>query len=298
MRALVVHTGYVFCSLLLLGSASALAMQADWSLLSLVPQKSDIVVEAAPRQKAGQPRYFVLFTLANRIDYEDFLAVAAVDTALRIDRMIFTATNGATRETAEHSLIARGRFDGDHIRRSISSNQGLVDYRGVPVCVVPPVGRESSYFRQVRLLAILGSDLALFGTPDSVRVEIDRLLDGAAVDTLITQNVGLLNHSGDSWYLVRSPAQRASFAQLLGTLDSKLGDIGQANELFFGLRYGKRVELEYATASVLPTRTEPDRQQGAKSMLGKDGTETEVVVRIVRIERSRFEKWLELHKNR
>ena len=268
MRAIVVHTGYVFCSLLLLGSASALAMQADWSLLSLVPQKSDIVVEAAPRQKAGQPRYFVLFTLANRIDYEDFLAVSAVDTALRIERMIFTATNGATKATPEHSLIARGRFDGVHIRRSICLNPGPVDYRGVPICVVPPLGREISYFRQERLLAIFGSDLALFGTPDSIREEIDRLLDGTGVDTLIKQKAGLLNHNEDSWYLVHSPAQRASFARLLGTLDPKLGGM------------------------------EPDRQEGSKSMLERQGIETETVVKVVRIARSRFADWVELHSNR
>jgi len=282
--------------MLLLGNASGLAMQTNVSLLSLVPQKSDIIVEVAPLQKAGQPRYFVLFTLANRIDYEDFLAVAAVDPTLRLDRMIFTATNGATKATAEHSLIAGGHFDADRIRGRVSSNQGLLDYRGVPICVVPPLGRESSYFQQDRLLAILGSDLALFGTPDSIRVEIDRLLDGAVVDTLITQKVGLLNRKVDSWYLVHSPSQSASFAELLGTLDSKLGYIVQANELLFGLRYGKRVEFEYATRSILPARAGSDRQQGAKSMLGKEGTETEAVVKIVRIERGRFGKWLELHK--
>ena len=168
----------------------------------------------------------------------------------------------------------------------------------MPICVVPPLGREISYFRQERLLAIFGSDLALFGTPDSIREEIDRLLDGTGVDTLIKQKAGLLNHNEDSWYLVHSPAQRASFARLLGTLDPKLGGMEQEHELFFSLRYGKQVEVEYATTSLLHTRTGPDRQEGSKSMLERQGIETETVVKVVRIARSRFGDWVELHSNR
>jgi hypothetical protein len=196
-------------------------MQTDIRMLSLAPQGSEIIVGISPGPRTHAAREFVLFTFASRIDYEDFVALAAADPALRIDRLMFTAAAGASKESAEHSVIVSGHFDADRIHRSLSVNAlGTLEYRGVPASVVRPLERERSYFWQERILAIVGTDLAIFGTPNSVREEIDRLLDGAVADSLIARRLRELRHKNDSWYLVRSAVQRAEFAKLFRSLNS------------------------------------------------------------------------------
>ncbi len=143
-------------------------------MLSLVPPTSQIVAGVTATPRTRREGSFVLFTVANRIDYEDFLAIAGSDSLLQLDRLIFTATVGATNADAEHSVIVSGRLRADRIARSGEYLSGLQEYRGIVMVGVRPLERERAYFRQDRLLAIIGSDLAIFGTPNCVREELDR----------------------------------------------------------------------------------------------------------------------------
>jgi len=163
----------------------------------------------------------------------------------------------------------------------------------VAVLPVGPFEREHAYFQQDRQLAVVSPTLAIFGTQLTVLEEIDRFLDGTAVDRLIAQSLGLLNTQQDSWFLVRSPVLRAEFARILQGLDPALGEIGSTEQLLFGIRYRREVELEFVT------NAEPSQEKrlylnaSSKKMFRDEGDQAITTVRVVKIARDRFNKWLE-----
>ena len=293
MKVIVALAGSVFIQMALFECAVAHGSPADLKMLSLVPPGSEIVAGIAPTATTRHHGSFVLFTLANRIDYEDFLSLASADPFFQIDRLVFTASAGPSAATAEHSIIVSGRLQPEFIYKSVKYSSTSLDYRGVVVSVVRPLGRERSYFRQDRLFAVIDRNLAIFGTPLTVKEEIDRLLDGTGANHVIVQKVELLNAADDSWYLVRSPIRCAEFTDVLKKLDPGLSEAAGLDEMLFGIRYGKAVDFEFAAKTDVINQGESlGVQASVKRMFRVEGDRSIPAMREVKVGRGQFERWL------
>jgi len=290
MRVIVAQALSVLMEVMLFGSAVARGLAADLRMLSLVPPESQIVAGVVAAERARHQGRFILSNVANRIDYEDFLSLAAGDPLLEIDELIFTAAAGPS--GVEHSVIVSGRLQRDRIYRSAGYPASAQDYRGMVVLLVRPFDRERAYFQQDRLLAIISPNLAIFGTLSSVRKEIDRFLDGNAADSLIVQRVSLLNSEDDSWYLVRSLVRRAEFVGVLTRLDPALSEIDTAEELLFGIRYRKQVEIEYVTNAVPNPERDLHLNAPARKMFRDESDQLRPAVCVVKVARRRFGEWV------
>ncbi|WP_109485422.1 hypothetical protein [Occallatibacter savannae] len=292
MRVMVAQACSVLMLAVLQGSVAGRGMPLDLRMLSLVSPQSQIVAGVTATPRTRRQGSFLLFTIANRIDYEDLLALAASDASLQIDRLILTATAGASNADAEHSVIARGRLRPDRIARSGEYPSGVQEYRGIVTLGVRPFARERAYFRRDRLLAFIGSDLVIFGTPSCVREEIDRFLDGAVAEPSLVRRISLLNGEDDSWYLVRSPGRQAEFSSLLKSLDEALSGVGSGEGLLFGIHFGKQVEFDYITEYGSDISRTPALQVAMSRSFRGEADGMEASVRVVRVGRRRFENWL------
>lgn len=292
MKVIKAQAWSVLIELVLLGSTTARGLPVDLPLLSLVPAGTQILAGIGPSEKPQRLARFFLFTVANTIDYEDFISLAGADPSLQIDELIFTASAGSSPANAEHSVIVSGRLQHVRIYRTSGNSSGALDYRGVVVLPVRPFDRERAYFQQDRLLAVLSPTLAIFGTKATVQEEIDRFLDRSAPDPKIAQSLGLLNSRYDSWYLVRSPMRRAEFARILNGLSPALSEFGNAEQLLFGIRYRKRVEFEFATIAAPSPERRLDLNGSSKEMFRDENGHAITTVQVVKIDRDRFDKWL------
>ena len=140
MKIVVAQAWSAFVLLVLFGSALAHGSPADVKMLSLVPPGSEILAEIVQTPTTRHHGGFVLFTLANRIDYEDFLSLESADPLLHIDRLVFTASAGPSGAAPEHSRIVSGRLERERIYRSVESSATSKEYRGVAVLLVRPLG--------------------------------------------------------------------------------------------------------------------------------------------------------------
>ena len=110
----------------------------DHDLLSLVPPDVQIVAGMNAMTPDRQQDSFLLITHNNMVDLEDVLALSGADDPRVIEQVVFVA-GGLSGGLSEHSLLARGHFDRDHIYRSVSSGGAAVDeYRGIKLLVFQP----------------------------------------------------------------------------------------------------------------------------------------------------------------
>src|SRR5262249_6604721 len=124
------------------------------------------------------------------------------------------------------------------------------EYRGIPVMVVLPFGREQEYFTDTRWLAILESKIAVFGTENSVRLELDRYLGQSEAEAALVEKLKHLNKSDNTWSVVGAPMPGRHLRGIFGLLDPGLGAALESGGVFeFGIAFGNRdVTLHYELA--------------------------------------------------
>jgi hypothetical protein len=222
-------------------------LSADQKLLSLVPPGARIVAGMDSPPPKGQPGSFVLITHNNRLDLQDYLAVTGVDSSRVVRHAIFVASNDDVGQLDEHSLLMIGHFDQARIYKSAQEGGATANnYRGVAILEVPPFARERRDFSDVRWLAILDSDILLFGTISNVREELDRYLAGSTADPYLAAKLGQLRRDDETWCVMSVAAQNREIQQSLVGLDPALAKLVEDADTFqFGIRYHKQVEFEY-----------------------------------------------------
>jgi hypothetical protein len=281
------------------------ALSADQKLVSLVPPGAEVVAGMDTPPPKDQPGSFVLITHNNTVDLQDFFALTGVDSARIVHHVIFVAIHGETTQLAEHSMMAHGQFDQARIYKSaVDGGATVFQYRGIPVVEIEPFAREQAEFHDSRWLAIVDSDLLLFGTISSVRQELDRHLDRRAADPLLDHKLSHLRHDDETWCVLSSTSRYPEIQKSLSDLDPKLAElVGTADDFQFGIRYRKQVEFEYEVtpASAAGTRSVSDslRQSLAgpgkgASLLASPATsgDDHTVRGVVKIPLNRFGQWL------
>lgn len=245
MKVAMAQAGCALLSMVLLGGSGSLAQSPDRRLLALVPPDSQLVAGTVAPQDERHRGSFLIFTRANILDIEDFFAIAGADATHEIDQVIFAASAGRG-GSPEHSLLVSGHFDADRVEKFPASKSSAHEYHGIRVVVVQPFVRERAFIRDDRLLAIIDSHLAMFGTTASVQQEIDRYLSGATADAGIMQELNSLRSRYETWCLISSLALGEDVSRILRSLDREFGEIDKNSDtLLFGIRYGRQIEFEY-----------------------------------------------------
>lgn len=281
------------------------ALSADQKLVSLVPPGAEVVAGMDTPPPKDQPGSFVLITHNNTVDLQDFFALTGVDSARIVRHVIFVAIHGETIQLGEHSMMAHGQFDQARIYKSaVDGGSKVFDYRGIPVVEIEPFAREEAEFHDSRWLAIVDSDLLLFGTIASVRQELDRHLDRSVADPVLEQKLSRLRHDDETWCVLSSTSRYPEIQRSLMGLDPKLAElVGTADGIQFGLRYGKQVEFEYETSTASPTATlsPSDSLRQSLAQPGKGASllaspvasgNSRTVRGVVKIPLDRFGQWL------
>jgi hypothetical protein len=283
--------------------ASAPAITPNQKLLSLVPPAVPVVAGMNAPSRNPQPSSFLLITHNNSVDLDDFIALTGVDPTRVIEQVLIVAEDGRASLT-EHSLLASGHFDQALIRRSTGAASDTL-YRDIPVLVVQPFTRERASFNDVRWLAIIGSNVAIFGTISLVKQELDRYLSRSAADPFLVQRLARLRADDDTWCVLARPIYSGEIRSMLQALDAKLADSLEDGDAFqFGIRYGRRVEFEYEFKMSTSADAEIVSRSLVQSLGGPDVTEssrfptsppsrTDGVVRgALKVSRARYEAWV------
>ncbi len=293
------QTGIKLALAALLAGFPTFAQPPNPRLLSLAPPDSQLVAGAVAPIQLRNRGYFLLFARANTLDLEDFFSLVGADASNVIAEVVFAASAGKDGAYVEHSLLASGHFNSYRIYESARKTSTPGEYRGVHFIAVHPFDRERGVLDHDRWLAIIDSHLAIFGTMLSVQQEVDRLIDGSPADPVLLNRLRVLQNNDDTWCLLSSLALGAEIPRLLRKLDPAFAEINSdTNTLLYGIRFGRRVEFEYAiqgmpAGPIKATSTPPLRGfiESANTRYSPP-EQGPALRRVVRISRSRYEKWL------
>jgi hypothetical protein len=289
-------------------TASALALSPNERLLRMVPPNSPEVAGFRAPTEERSAKYYMVITLWNRLDLDDFLALTGADPERRIHEAVFVSGALDEDEWGTHSLLVQGTFnpemmmlrlpDGTRVRRHT--------YRNIPVLVVQPFERERKYLKEVRWLALLDSHFAVFGTIDSVKQEVDRDLDGSSVDSSLTERLSRLNTKNGTWSIVADAKSVTIMTSTMDRLDSKLGRLAsfcQSMQIGIQLNGRARLEYEFEVSGLQLERQKPAIAPKAPAVgLSFLNSPTEspatrtaraaIVRGVLKISRDRYERWL------
>jgi hypothetical protein len=223
------------------------AAPPDLRLIALVPPDAQVVSGIGELPHEPQPDRFVLLTHNNAVDLQDLLALYGADGSRTIQQVVFVAIADKESELREHSLLVSGHFDKARIYKSATESGAiLIGYRGIPVLEIQPFARERDSFKHVRWLAVLDSNVLVFGTIPTLRRELDRYSDRCPPDSSLLTRLAHLRSKDQTWSLLSPRARNDEIRRLLSTLDPELTEIAQSGRaLEFGIHYGRRVEFEY-----------------------------------------------------
>jgi hypothetical protein len=285
--------------------ASVSAVAPNPSLLSLVPPSAEVVAGMNAPSSGSQPKSFLMITQNNSIDLDDFIALTGVDPARVVDQVLMVAEDGRGTLT-EHSLLASGHFDQPLISRSVGG-ASATRYRDIPVLVVQPFARERANFNDVRWLAMIDSDVTLFGTIAMVKQELDRYLSRSVAEPFLVQKLAGLRRDDHTWCVFRV-ASSNEIRTVLELLDAKLADyvqdIQEGDTFAFGIHYGRRVEFDYAFNTLRSVGAEAVSKSLERSLAGADvkefsglsafgaGQADRVVHGAVKVSRARYDTWV------
>lgn len=219
----------------------------DPKLIALVPPGAQIVAGINASPQPGQPDNFVLVTHDNIVDLQDLFALSGADVSRIFQQVVFVAMADSAGLLSEHSVLVSGHFDQTHIYKSaVEGGATVTHYRGIPVLVIQPLTREQGTFNDVRWLAVLDSNVLLFGTVATLRRELDRYTAGSPADSSLLGRLAHLRDKDQTWCLLSPPIRNDEIRGLLATLDPKPANIVQSGgSLEFGIHFGRRVEFEY-----------------------------------------------------
>jgi len=282
------------------------AVSPDIRLLALIPPGSEVVAEIRAPSINRHTSNYSFITSYNRVDLSDFVAITGSDQSRIFDQVIFTASSGHNGAPIEHSILVSGHFNHDRIFQAPSANETVIRYRGMDVLEVSPFERERNFFTHRRWLVFIGSSTAIFGTVASVEGEIGRSLAGSPPDAAILQRLARLQHDDEEWSLLPAIGHGTSVLYQLRLLDPSLATLAENGEsLAFGIRYGRRVELEFAielssksdATSLLDPVSEPSADlRNHESLLssrhGPSSVGDPVARRILKLSKTQFEKWV------
>jgi hypothetical protein len=269
------------------------AAPPDVKLLSLVPPGTQLVAGASNQRHPGVPESFILTGRYNLIDRRDFLSLAGVDDSMRIGQMIFAAGGSDPSRWGEHSILVSGIFNQERIFKAAVQNGATVtEFKGVRILVQQPFARELDTIKDVRWLAVLDSKVALFGTSMSVKDELGRYLDRTEADPSLAQKVSRLRADNATWSVLGAFDVDVELEHVFSSLDPVLANLIHDRKSFqFGVRYGRKVELEYDAIAPSTAPAQPISNFSGQSLLPRQ--DPAGVHGVLKFNTAQYKAWLE-----
>lgn len=290
------------CSLfliVLLAARAAYGLMPDPRLLQLVPPHSHLVAGMSRTAAQGISGSFLVLTRENKTDLKDFFALTGGDASRRLSAMVFVAGESRGSDEYEHSLLVSGQFNREAIFRFGAAGATRESYQGVPVLVVPPFERERDTFNETRLLAVLDNQIAVFGSVESVRREIDRWVEHSTPDPLVLDELHRFEGNDDSWCLLLAWDRQRIAESALGKLDAKLSSVADdPGILSWGIKFSRKIQIVVntdafpAVGSDEKVRAEQMEKAAAMGMFSYQPNNAASNRLTVRVSRRRYEEWL------
>lgn len=179
----------------------ALASPLNSRLLALVPPGAEIVSGFENHHVPPGHGQLVLNTRNNRIDLDDWQALAGVDSKRAFEQVIEVAASVPGRGMlSEHMVLVEGRLDKEQIFRAAELNGSQrADCEGQSIMLIEPFTREKGEMRVVRWLAILDNRIGILGTPYLVQSALHRFLTHADIDMPLMERLSQLRRDDTSW---------------------------------------------------------------------------------------------------
>ena len=118
---------------------------------------------------------------------------------------------------------------------------------------------------------MIDSTVALFGTVSSVQQELDRQLARSAVDPSLMQRLARLRRDDATWSVVGTVERNDKVRHALRSLDPILASLIHDGDSFqFGVRYGRKVEVEYEIKSSSSASAQANSHSLTQSLVGGD----------------------------
>ncbi len=224
---------------------SGFASPATFKLLPLVPAGSEVVAGFENRHDPITSGRLLLTTHSNRLDLDDWLALAGVDSQRIYDEIVEVAAAGSEGELTEHVLLVAGHFDGERIYRSLEQNGAKATHaEGLKIMLVEPLPREQGDMLETRWLLILNNQIAMFGTQALVRRTLKLYFDHAVPDPVLLERLSQFRPDITSWnVLASSPiaARNMSFAKSHSAWARLMED---SELLMVGARFGPKIRVD------------------------------------------------------
>jgi hypothetical protein len=301
------HVGNVLLLALIPFFAVAVASAGtpDSRLLPLVPPGAQVVAGLSAPSAPGQPASYLVATRNNSVDFRDFISLSGVDDSRIIRQLVLVAEADDKGILTDHSLLAIGHFDQARIfKGAVENGADISEFKGIRVLVVQPLERDRSTFNDVRWLAVIESDIAVFGTVTMVRQELDRHLAHSVADPVLMRKLARLRRDDASWCILAAFVHNYETRRALGSLDPMLADPAHDSDAFqFGIRFGRQVEFEYeiTAASTAGTRIISDSRAQSLAGLKKGSTllpladaigDSNTIQGVIKVSMARYSAWL------
>ena len=281
------------------------AVTPDPRLLSLVPPGAQVVAGMSAPSVPNRPASYLLVTPNNRTDFLDFISLSGIDDSRIYNQIILVAAADERGILTEHSLLASGHFDQARIfKAAVQNGASISEFKGIPVLVLQPLERNRGTSKEVRWLAVIESNVAVFGTIASVQKELDRHLDHSAADLSLRQRLARLRRDDETWCVLAAFVHNYETRRALGSLDASLIDPAHDGDAFqFGIHYGRRIEFEYeitAASSASARATASSLSQplagpanGSSLLASPDMTGDGNTMRgVIKVSKTRYNEWL------
>jgi hypothetical protein len=301
------HVGNVLLTALVpfLAVAVTSAVTPDSRLLPLVPPGAQFVAGMSASSAPSQPASYLVATRNNTVDFRDFISLSGVDDSRIIRQLVMVAAADDKGMLTQHSLLASGHFDQARIfKGAVENGADVSEFKGIPVLVLQPLERDHSTFNDVRWLAVIESDIAVFGTVTMVRQELDRHLAHSVADPALMQKLARLRRDDATWCVLAAFVHNYETRRALGSLDPMLADPAHDGDAFqFGIHFGRQVEFEYeiTPASTAGTRITSDSLAQSLAGLKKGSTllpradaisGSNTIQGVIKVSIARYSAWL------
>jgi hypothetical protein len=222
--------------------ASGFASPLGSRLLSLVPPGCEIVAGFENISDPARSGRLLLTTHNNRMDLDDWQALAGVDHNRIFNEIIEASTASSGGVLTEHLLLVAGHFEGERIFRSAEQNGSeRIGQLGHPALAVKPFAREKNEMTDLRWLVIIDNRIALFGSPTLIQRALQRYGNHYVPDPILEERLSQLRSDVTSWnvlVLSRMPFKDILFAQPDSPWAHLLED---ADLVMVGTHFGRKV---------------------------------------------------------
>jgi hypothetical protein len=217
----------------------------NFKLLPLVPAGAQIVAGFQnPHDPMAPTGRVLLTTHNNRLDLDDWISLAGVDTTKVFDEVIEVAMSSDAVELKEHLLLVAGHFDRARIFKAAEQNGAAhVSYEGETGLLIKPFAREEEDMLDTRWLIILNDQTGIFGTPAMVQLALQRYEGHYLPDPALAERLARLRSDITSWNVLLPPSKTKgmAFVQPRGAWSQLLDG---ADLVIVGTHFGSKIRMD------------------------------------------------------